>query len=148
MLGLFYDAFRGRHDYPECLHIDHSVPWFWRSAPPHPFDLKIWDWFLTNRISRPIAVLNVDYRNYFSGDFVRARLAVNPEAFGQERSTKTVWAESEWDPLTYEQDPRRKEFVENLKRWSYVLADNARATLRDRKPKAAMLPSLDELRVK
>lgn len=144
---LFYNAFSDRFDFPECLRIDHIVQWFSR-VPSGKLDRKVWDWFRKNKVRLPVTVLNSYYRKYFSGDYVQVNISVNPEWFGQEPAVKTIWAESEWEPLTYDNDPKRKAFVENLKKWSYAMADNARATLRDRKPKVAMLPPLDELRVK
>jgi hypothetical protein len=144
---LFFDAYSRRNNHPECLQINHFVQ-FYVDAPADVFERKIWTWFQTNKVKLPVTVLTAAYRKYFSGDYVRTAISVNPDWFGQDRSVKTVWAESEWEPLTYDNDPKRKAFVENFKKWSYVMADNARATLYDRKPKAAMLPPLDDLRVK
>jgi hypothetical protein len=42
----------------------------------------------------------------------------------------------------------RAAFVDNFKKWCYVMAENAKATLMDRKPKASALPPLTELTVK
>ena len=68
--------------------------------------------------------------------------------FGQESALKTTWAESEWHPLLIKNHPKRVAFVGNLKKWSYVMAENASATLANRKPKLDLLPSVDELQVK
>ena len=144
---LHRDAFSGRFDFPECLLINHVVS-FWGGAPTNEFDRKVWDWYQKNNVSLPKTALVASYRKYASGDFVNVSVAVNPEVFGQEPAVKTAWAESEWHPLVIKNDPKRVAFVENLKKWSYVMAENAGATLANRKPKLDSLPSLDDLRVK
>lgn len=144
---LHRDAFSGRFDFPECLLVNHVVS-FGANAPSNEFDLKSFDWYQKNAVKLPKTVLVSTYRKYASGDFVFVSLAVNPEIFGQELAVKTAWAESEWHPLVIKNDPKRVTFVENFKKWSYVMAENAAATLANRKPKQELLPSLDELKVK
>ena len=144
---LYRDAFSGNFTFPECLLINHLVP-FWVTAPTPPFERKIWDWYQQNKVKLPNTALSASYKKYFAGDFVSVVIYVNPEVFGQDKALKTVWAESEWHPSAIKADPKRLAFVENFKKWSYVMADNARSTLMDRKPKSASLPSLDDLKVK
>lgn len=144
---LHRDAFSGRFDFPECLLINHVVQ-FWVNAPTNDFDRKVWDWYQKNNISLPKTALVSAYRKYASGDYVNVSVSVNPEIFGQESGVKTAWAESEWHPLVIKNDPKRVAFVESFKKWSYVMAENASATLANRKPKLDSLPSLDELKVK
>ena len=144
---LHRDAFSGRFDFPECLLVNHVVS-FWVNAPTNEFDRKVWDWYQKNNISLPKTALASAYRKYASGDYVNVSVWVNPETFGQEPALKTAWAESEWHPLILKNEPKRVGFVENFKKWSYVMADNASATLANRKPKLDSLPSLDELKVK
>ena len=140
-------AYSGRFDFPECLLVNHLVQ-FWVNAPSSEFDRKTFDWYQKNTVKLPKTALISVYRKYASGDFVSVAIAVNPEMFGQEPSVKTAWAESEWHPLVIKNDPKRVAFVENFKKWSYVMAENAGATLANRKPKLDLLPSLDELKVK
>jgi hypothetical protein len=144
---LHRDAFSGRFDFPECLLVNHFVP-FWANAPSNEFDRKTFDWSQKNAVNLPKTALAATYRKYAAGDFVIVSIAVNPEMFGQEPTVKTAWAESEWHPLILKNDPKRVSFVENFKKWSYVMADNASATLANRKPKLDSLPSLEELKVK
>jgi hypothetical protein len=140
---LYRDAFSGRFDFPECLLINHVVP-FWVNVPTNSADRKIWDWYKENKVKLPIAVLLGSYRKYFAGDYVQVDIAVNPEYFGEEKSLKSIWAESEWHPLVIKNDPKRLAFVENFKRWLYVMAGDASFTLKERKPKLATLPAFDE----
>jgi len=135
---LHRDDFSVNPNFPECLLIDHIVN-FGANTPRNETQ--------KNRAKLPATVLSASYRKYFSGDFVTATIIVNPESLGQEPSLKTVWAESEWHPQVIKNDPKRLEFMEKFKKWSYVMAENARSTLMDRKPKSAALPGFDEFRV-
>lgn len=143
---LHRDAYSGRFDFPECLLVNHAVS-FWVNAPTNEFDRKIWDWYQKNNINLPKTALVSAYRKYASGDYVSVSVWVNPDVFGQGPTTKTAWAESEWHPLVIKSDPKRVAFVENFKKWSYVMAENASATLTNRKPKLDVLPPLEGLRV-
>jgi len=143
---LHRDDFNVNPFFPECLVINHIVL-FLANAPANAFERRAWDWFEKNSVKRPATVLSAFYRKYFSGDYVGVNVAVNPEFFGQEPSLKTAWTESEWHPLVIKNDPKRLAFVESFKKWSYVMAENAKSTLMDRKPKSALLPAFDELRV-
>jgi hypothetical protein len=144
---LFRDAFSENLRFPECLLINHIVR-FWVTEPAAGYDKKIWEWYRANNVALPVTVLNCEYRNYFAGDYVIVAAWVNPEGFGQAPSTKTAWAESEWHPRAIRNDPVRAAFVDNFKKWCYVMAESAKATLMDRKPKASALPPLTELTVK
>lgn len=144
---LYRNDFNVNPNVPECLLINHAVR-FWVALPKAEADQRAWDWFQKNSVKRPNAVLSATYRKYFSGDYVSLYVAVNPEYFGQNRSIDTGWAKSEWHPLVIKNDPKRLAFVENFKKWSYVMAENAKATLMDRKPKSPSLPAFDELRVR
>lgn len=144
---LYRDAFSGSFKFPECLLISHYVG-FWVTAPTSQFDRKIWDWYQQNKIKLPNTALSASYRKYFSGDYVSVVIYVNPEVFGQDKALKSDWAASEWSSSAIKEDPKRLAFVENFKKWSYVMAENAKSTLMDRKPKSASLPSLDDLKVK
>jgi len=135
---LHRDDFSVNPNFPECLLIDHIVN-FGANTPRSETQ--------KNREKLPATVLSASYRKYFSGDFVTATIIVNPGSLGQEPSLKNVWAESEWHPRVIKNDAKRLAFVEKFKKWSYVMAENAKSTLIDRKPKLASLPSFDELRV-
>ena len=135
---LHRDDFSVNPYFPECLLIDHIVN-FGAGTPRSEAQKK--------RVKLPATVLSASYRKYFSGDFVTATIIVNPESLGQESSLKTVWAESEWHPRVIKNDPKRLEFVEKFKKWSYVMAENARSTLMDRKPKSTSLPTFDDFRI-
>lgn len=144
---LYRDAFSGGFKHPECLLINHYTE-FWVTAPTDQLYRKVWDWYQHNKVKLPNTALSASYRKYFSGDHVSVVIYVNPEVFGQDKALKSDWAESEWNPLAIKEDPKRLAFVENFKKWSYVMAENAKSTLMDRKPKSASLPSLDDLKVK
>ncbi len=120
---------------------------FLASAPANETERRAWEWFEKNSVKRPTAVLAAYYRKFFSGDYVRVNVAVNPEYFGLGPSLKAAWAESEWHPQVIRNDAKRLAFVEAFKKWSYAMADNAKFTLMDRTPKSKMLPALDELKV-
>jgi hypothetical protein len=143
---LYRDTFSEHQQFPECLLINHIVR-FWVTEPNSAFDKKIWDWFRVNKIRLPTTVLNCSYRKYFAGDYVSVAVWVNPENFGQPPSLKTVWAESEWHPNAIKSDKVRAAFVDGFKKWCYVMVESAKATLSDRKPKPAALPSFAELRL-
>ena len=142
---LHRDAFSENIRFPECLLINHIVR-YWVAAPASEVDKKIWWWFKVNNVNLPSTVLTCSYRKYLSGDFVLVTVSVNPEKFGQAPSTKTVWSESEWHPNAIKNDQARAAFVDGFKKWCYVMAENAKATLSDRKPKLATLPSFTELK--
>lgn len=140
---LYRDSFSGRFDFPECLLINHKVG-FWLNVPVNANDRKIWEWYAANKIKLPLTVLTGSYRKYFAGDYVNVEVTINPEYFGQDKSLKSVWVESEWHPLIIKNDLKRLDYLENFKKWLYVMVNNASATLKDRKPKLSLLPALDE----
>jgi len=143
---LYRDAFSQNIRFPECLLINHIVR-FWVTAPNSEFDKKIWNWIRDNGVRLPTTVLNCSYRNYFSGDYVFVSVSVNPEKFGQAPSTNAAWSASEWHPSAIKSDQARAAFVDGYRKWCYVMAENAKATLLDRKPKSVALPSLVELKL-
>jgi hypothetical protein len=118
-----------------------------QTSPNSEYEKRIWGWFQTRNVKVPVTVLRCTYLKKTSSDYVTAVVSVNPEKFGQSSATKTVWAESEWHPNAVKGDPTRAAFVDRFKKWCYVMAENARATLYDRKPMSMALPSFEELRL-
>ena len=118
----------GNFNFPACLFINHGLP-FWTTVPANDFDKLIFDWYRNNKVELPKSALAVGDRKYFSGDFINMAYAVNPELLGFTVDAGNVWANSQWHAGLINDDPKKDQYVDSLKKWAESIEPVYRASL-------------------
>lgn len=111
--GMFRDV--------NCVSINHIVTYF--VAPTGDFQ-QIQRGLRDDGIEIPPTVVRVSFTRY-AGSSRRLVYVVdvNPEIYGIDRDSSTVWGASAWHKSVISRDPKKVEFVERLGRWATDVQD-------------------------
>lgn len=134
----------GNFKFPECTYVDYWIAPRGRPADTNFVDQAMWDWAQANNLKLPKAFVKAWFVKYQGGDWLQTHVSVNPDSMGLPESVKTDRASSEWNAAQLKGDAQRAAYIEELKKWSGELANNARGTVGGGAPKGDQLPALPQ----
>jgi hypothetical protein len=139
---LYRDTLDGSFKFPACLLINHVTNFWDPQAQRSGFDLKIYSWFEERKIELPYSVIDSGYTKYGPGDFVTARIWLNPDVAGIEPPAKGTWQNSPWHPRLLAKDPQRVAYLERVKTWDSVFVASVRESFMGSRTASIALPPL------
>jgi len=138
---LHRDGMDGNFNHPACLTLEAvEGP---SAGPQQEIESWLWDWMKANGVETPPVLLAAKYLKYGTGEHVWSLLYVNPDVPGV--SPVAQHDRAEWSLDAVKADPKKSEYLARFKAWSYKMAQEARLSLLDRKPKEPGLPAIPSM---
>lgn len=141
---LYRDTLDGNFKFPACLLVNHVTNFRDPKSQRSAFELKISSWFDERKIELPYSVISNEYTKYGPGDFVAARIWLNPEAAGMGPTDRGTWKNSPWHPRLIAKDPERVAYIEKVKAWDAVFVASVRESFMGSRTASIALPPLPQ----
>lgn len=98
-----------------CWGINHWPMTLSGSIPKHLRQLR--DYVEKEELIMPDTMLAVQYRRGGNGDYFSLNYYFNPELEGFAPPRQSDWRTSDWHRDRYSRDPKKKAYIERLKKW-------------------------------
>ena len=138
---LYKRSIGGRFTNLNCATVNHITNFF--VAPTQEFQ-QLAVYLREIDTEMPPTIIRVTFTRYYNqGRRLVYIIDINPEYFGVTRDATTVWGSNSWHKSFIEKDPKKMEFMNNLKKWVDATQDRIDNAFSKRLDAFAGLQTLD-----
>lgn len=124
-----------------CVSINYNTSYF--QNPTGDFQV-FYRKFRDMKLEFPPTVIRIDFTRYSNrGRRLTYGIILNPEAFGFNRDTETIWGANSWNKAFSDNDPKKVAFIAGLSKWADAVRDKMDKAFDHQKDAFENIPPLD-----
>lgn len=123
-----------------CVSINHIVTYY--ATPTGAYQQLVVN-LKDQGVEIPPTIIRVEFTRYSdSGRRLVYKMDVNPELFGIDRDSTTLWGSSPWHKSFIDRDTKKVEFIRKLSKWAEIIQDRMDSAFEKNKDAFSNIPDL------